>query len=85
MIQISFLLTECLFALCWLLLRIAVWRRQKHIDWKREAMLLLMAVMIDVSVVRAIDERAGRSNWNLLTISPAMCCASAALPPLPIV
>ena len=48
MIQISFLLTECLFALCWLLLRIAVWRRQKHIDWKREAMLLLMAVNLAV-------------------------------------
>ena len=48
MIQIPFLLTECFFALFWLLLRAAVWNRQKHIDWKRDAMLLLMAVNLAV-------------------------------------
>ena len=48
MIQIPFLLTECLFALGWLLLRAAVWLRQKRIDWKREAMLLLMYVNLAV-------------------------------------
>lgn len=48
MIEISFLLTECLFALCWLLLRMTVWQLQKHIDWKRECMLLLMAVNLAV-------------------------------------
>ena len=48
MIEIPFLLAECLFALCWLLLRAAVWHRQKQIDWKREALLLLMAVNLAV-------------------------------------
>lgn len=48
MIEISFPLTECLFALCWLLLRAAVWQRQKRIDWKRECDLLLMAVNLAV-------------------------------------
>ena len=48
MIEISFLFTECLFALCWLLLRAAVWHRQKRIDWKRECDLLLMAVNLAV-------------------------------------
>ena len=48
MIEIPFLLAEYLFALCWLLLRAAVWHRQKQIDWKRECMLLLMAVNLAV-------------------------------------
>ena len=48
MIEIPFWGAECLFALCWLLLRAAVWHRQKHIDWKRECMLLLMAVNLAV-------------------------------------
>ena len=44
MIQIPFIPTELCFALLWLLLRILVWRRQGRIDWKREAVLLLIAV-----------------------------------------
>ena len=37
MIEIPFLPTEAFFALLWLLLRAAVWIRQRHIDWRREA------------------------------------------------
>ena len=48
MTQIPFLLTECLFALGWMLLRAAVWLRQKRVDWKREAALLLMYVNLAV-------------------------------------
>ncbi len=48
MIRISFFWTECLFALVWLLLRGAVCRRQKHVDWKREAALLLMYINLAV-------------------------------------
>ena len=44
MIQIPFIPTELCFALLWLLLRVLVWVRQRKIDWKREAVLLLIAV-----------------------------------------
>lgn len=42
MIEISFLSAELTFTAVWLLLRILVWLRQGKIDWKREALLLLM-------------------------------------------
>ena len=46
--EISLLRAELCFAALWLALRIAVWRRQKRIDWKREAVLLLMYVNLAV-------------------------------------
>ena len=48
MIEIPFVPTELAFAALWLVLRIAVWLRQKRIDWKREALLLLMYVNLAV-------------------------------------
>ena len=48
MIAISFLFLELLFAGIWVLLRIIVWRRKGRIDWKREAVLLLMYVNLAV-------------------------------------
>jgi hypothetical protein len=42
-----------------------------------------MLVRTEVSVVRAIAGRGGRSMRNRFMNSAAMCCASAALPPLP--
>ncbi len=42
MIEIPFLLTEVLFAAVWLLLQLCVWVKNRRIDWKREAVLLLM-------------------------------------------
>ena len=42
-----------------------------------------MLVRTDVSVVSAIAGRGGRSMRNRFTNSPAMCWASAALPPFP--
>ena len=48
MIEIPFVPTEIAFAALWLVLRIAVWLRQKRIDWKREALLLLMYVNLAV-------------------------------------
>ena len=54
MIEISFLFGELVFAAIWLIIRAAMWIYQKRIDWKREAMLLLMygnlAVMIRVTI-----------------------------------
>ncbi len=42
-----------------------------------------MAVKFDVSVVSASDGIEGLSKPYLPTNSAAICCASAALPPLP--
>ena len=50
MIEIPFLLTEVLFAAVWLLLRLCVWVKNGRIDWKREAVLLLMYVNLAVII-----------------------------------
>ena len=48
MIEIPFLLSEVVFAAIWMIIRAAVWIRQKRIDWKREAVLLLMYINLAV-------------------------------------
>lgn len=48
MFEIPFLFLEFLFALIWLGIRFAAWGKQKYIDWKREAVLLLMYVNLAV-------------------------------------
>ncbi len=48
MIAIPFWPTEIAFAAFWILLRIAVWVRNRRIDGKREAVLLLMYVNLAV-------------------------------------
>ena len=48
MTAISFLTGECVFAGLWLFLRALVWLRQGRIDWRREALLLLMYVNLAV-------------------------------------
>ncbi len=50
MIEIPFLLTEVVFAAVWLLLRLCVWMKNRRIDWKREAVLLLMYVNLAVII-----------------------------------
>ena len=50
MIEVSFLAAELAFAVIWLLVRIAVWIRQRKIVWKREATLLLMYVNLAVII-----------------------------------
>ena len=57
----------------------STWRSNKY--WNPKS--LPTAVRIELSVVRAIAESALRSVLYLPTISAAICCASAALPPLP--
>ena len=42
MFEISFAAFGLFFTAVWLACRIAVWIRRRHIDWKREAALLLM-------------------------------------------
>ena len=50
MVKISFLTAELLFTAVWLLTRLVVWLRQGRIDWKREAVLLLMYVNLAVII-----------------------------------
>ena len=48
MVEIPFLSLEFIFASIWLAIRSVVWTKQKHIDWKREAVLLLMYINLAV-------------------------------------
>ena len=50
MVKIPFLFTELVFTAIWLMIRIAVWTKKKHIDWKREAVLLLMYINLAVII-----------------------------------
>lgn len=48
--EISFIELECFFTAVWLLCRIIVWIRQRRINWKREALLLLMYINLAVII-----------------------------------
>lgn len=50
MLEISFLAAELTFTIVWFLLRVVVWLRQGRINWKREAVLLLMYVNLAVII-----------------------------------
>ena len=50
MIEISFLSAELIFTAIWLLARIIVWKQQGQIQWKREAVLLLMYINLAVII-----------------------------------
>ena len=48
--KISLLTAELSFTAIWLFVRIIVWMRNKSIDWKREAILLLMFINLAVII-----------------------------------
>ena len=48
MVEIPFLFLEITFAAIWIVIRVAIWIKQKQIDWKREAVLLLMFINLAV-------------------------------------
>ena len=48
MVEIPFLFLEGAFTAIWLIIRIAVWMKQKKIDFKREVVLLLMYINLAV-------------------------------------
>ncbi len=50
MLIISFLSAELAFSAVWLFVRISIWKRQNSIDWKREAVLLLMYLNLAVII-----------------------------------
>ena len=49
-LEIPFLFLEILFTFFWLAVRVCVWKTQKHINWKREAVLLLMYINLAVII-----------------------------------
>ena len=48
--EISFLTAELTYTAIWLVVRVIIWVRQKSIDWKREAILLLMYINLAVII-----------------------------------
>ena len=50
MVEISFLFLEIAFTAIWLMVRVAIWIKQKRIDWKRETVLLLMYINLAVII-----------------------------------
>ena len=50
MVEISFLFLESIFTSIWLIIRFVVWAKQKRINWKREAVLLLMYINLAVII-----------------------------------
>ena len=76
MLKISFISLECFFAACWLLCRIIVWIRQKRINWKREAVLLLMYINLAV-IIRFTFFPMSRVNGS---VQPLVYDASTAFP-----
>ena len=76
MIEISFIELECLFTAVWLLCRIIVWIRQRRINWKREAVLLLMYINLAV-IIRFTFFPMSRVNGS---VQPLIYDASTAFP-----
>ena len=50
MAEISFLTAEFIFTSIWIIIRIAVWVRQRRTGWKREVLLLLMYINLAVII-----------------------------------
>ena len=50
MVEISFLFLELIFAAIWLIVRSSIWIKNRHIDLKREAVLLLMYINLAVII-----------------------------------
>ena len=50
MFEISFLTAQLVFTAIWLLVRINIWIRQRRIEWKREAVLVLMYINLTVII-----------------------------------
>ena len=50
MIEISFVFVELVHTAIWIIIRFAIWIKKKHIDWKREVVLLLMYINLAVII-----------------------------------
>ena len=72
MIRLSFLTTELLFAAIWIIARAAVCIVRRTVDWKQEALQLLMYINLAVMIrfiyfprEYLLDLRIGLQPWNL--------------------
>ena len=74
--EISFFGAELALALVWILLRLLVWTRQRRIDWRREAQLLLMYINLAV-ILRVVFFPMERQQGR---VQPLLFDASAILP-----
>ena len=76
MVEISFLFLEIVFASIWLVIRSVVWIKQRHIDWKREAVLLLMYINLAVIIrfaffpMSKVDEQVQPLVFDIATAFP---------------
>lgn len=64
MAEITLLQLELFFALIWVACRIVVWVKQQRIEWKREAVLLLMYVNLAV-IIRFVFFPMSRVNGKV--------------------
>lgn len=64
MAEITLLQLELFFALIWVACRIVVWVKQRRIEWKREAVLLLMYVNLAV-IIRFVFFPMSRVNGKV--------------------
>ena len=67
MLEIPFLAGEMCFTACWLLVRACLWLKRGRIDWKREALLLLMFVNLAV-IIRFTFYPMDRSGGRVLPL-----------------
>ena len=85
MLEISFLAAELVFTAVWLLVRIPIWMEQRRIDWKREAVLVLMYINLAVMIRFAFFPRDLADGH----VQPLVFEAAAAFPlrvnPVPLV
>ena len=76
MVEISFLFLEFIFASIWLVIRFVIWSKQKRIDWKREAVLLLMYINLAVIIrftffpMSKVDGRVQPLTFDIATAFP---------------
>ena len=76
MIEIPFLFIEFVFTSIWLVIRIGVWGKQKHIDWKREAVLLLLYINLAVIIrfvffpMSKVDSQVQPLIFDIATVFP---------------
>jgi len=76
MFEIPFVLTEVVYTVVWLIIRVIVWLRQHKIDCKREAILLLMYINLAV-IIRVTFFPMEQEGWHVL---PLVFDASAVFP-----
>ena len=76
MVRISFLAGETIFTAIWIALRAALWIKRRKIDWKREALLLLMYVNLFV-IIRFTFFPMARVNGS---VQPLIFDSSAIFP-----